>query len=309
MTMESQEIAQLREAFLRKNYNYLWLKTMLEKGKTVADYAGATLITGSSHALNGVKETAWVNAVNCSMHSQDLYYDFLCARTVMKGTAQFKRCIIIFGYYIAYQDLSLSQGMREFIVAPVYYPVFGDAHHWETPAAVDIWRDFSGMSEEAKEACEEWARQVIRGESTYYARHKRRKPFFDFQGRSWQELSKEDRDKYAKQRAQSHNSVLKYTESFYENREILKDYVHFLHLKGVMPIVVIPPFSSAYNCYVAEELKISVTEMVEAVQEEMVFVDFNQETVFDHSDFMDTDHLNERGAVKMSNILVERFGK
>lgn len=116
--MESEKNTQFYEQFLKKNYNYLWLKTMLEKGRQVSDYADATLITGSSHALNGVKETVWKNAVNCSMHSQDIYYDFLCAQTVIEGTAQFKRCFIVFGYYIAYQDLSRSQGMRDCIVSP-----------------------------------------------------------------------------------------------------------------------------------------------------------------------------------------------
>lgn len=307
--MESEKNTQFYEQFLKKNYNYLWLKTMLEKGRQVSDYADATLITGSSHALNGVKETVWKNAVNCSMHSQDIYYDFLCAQTVIEGTAQFKRCFIVFGYYIAYQDLSRSQGMRDCIVSPVYYPIFGDAHNWETPVAVDRWKDFEGISEEEMKACEKWSCQMIREESTYYSRFRRRKPFFDFGGLSWQDLTDEAQDTYASQRADSHNRILKYTDSFYENRQILKDYVHFLHVKGVMPIVVIPPFSSAYNCYVAKELKTAVTEMVGSIQEELAFVDFNKDTVFNNVDFTDTDHLNEQGAVKMSRMLAERFGR
>lgn len=309
MAIESEDNTQLCERFLIKNYDYLWLKTMLEKAKLVSDHTKATLVTGSSHALNGVKETAWTNAVNCSMHSQDLYYDFLCARTVMEGTEQFQRCFIVFGYYIAYQDLSLSQGTRDYMVSPVYYPIFGDAHHWEMPQAVDIWKDFGSISEEMREACEEWAGRMIREEATYYSRFRRRRPFFDFGGRFWQELSEEEQDRYARKRADSHNSVLKYTDSFYENRQILKDYVHFLRLKGVMPIVVIPPFSSAYNSYVAGELKMSVTEMMDAVSEELVFVDFNKDSIFENIDFMDTDHLTEQGAEKMSRILVERFGR
>lgn len=227
----------------------------------------------------------------------------------MEGTSQFQRCFIIFGYYIAYQDLSLSQGLRAQMVAPIYYPIFGDAHHWETPETVDIWKEFEGISEETREACEAWARQMIREEATYYSRFRRRRPFFDFGGLSWQELSKEEQDQYARKRADSHNSIMKHTDSFYENRQILKDYVHFLHLREVMPIVVIPPFSPVYNGYVEKELKTSVTEMVDAVPEEVAFVDFNKDSVFENTDFMDTDHLNEQGAEKMSRILAERFGR
>jgi len=41
-----------------------------------------------------------------------------------------------------------------------------------------------------------------------------------------------------------------------------------------------------------------------------IFVDFNQaQDMFDADDFMDTDHLSENGAKKVSGILAEMFGK
>lgn len=82
--------------------------------------------------------------------------------------------------------------------------------------AVDRWKDFEGISEEEMKACEKWSCQMIREESTYYSRFRRRKPFFDFGGLSWQDLTDEAQDTYASQRADSHNRILKYTDSFYE---------------------------------------------------------------------------------------------
>ncbi len=309
MGTESEEATELCMRFLRKNYNYFWLKSRLERGRRIPDYASATLITGSSHALNGIWEGAWANALNCSMHSQDIYYDFKCAKEVIQGKGRFQRCFILFGYYIAYQDLSLSKGMRDYMVSPVYYPVFGDAHHWDTPEEQDQWKDFEGISAETRRQCEAWSQQAANEESTYYGRFRRRKPFFDFGGRSWQELTEEERDNYGAQRAEGHNSVLKYEESFYENRQILKDYVHFLRLNDVKPIVVIPPFSTAYNRYVDKRLREAVTELVQGSEEGLFFADFNEESIFDNPDFTDMDHLNEQGAKKMSRILAERFGR
>lgn len=309
MGMETKEVKELFQRFLRKNYNYFWLKTRLERGKQVPDSTHATLITGSSHALNGIWENAWINALNCSMHSQDLYYDFRCAKEVIRGKAGFQRCFILFGYYIACQDLSLSKGMRDYMISPVYYPIFRDAHHWEDPETQDQWKDFEGVSEKIRRRCEAWSQQAVSEEPTYYSRFRRRKPFYDFGGRSWWELSEEEQENYGMQRAEGHNSVLKYEESFYENRQILKDYVHFLYLNDVKPVVVIPPFSSAYNRHIDERLKEAVTELVQSPEEELNFVDFNQESVFDRYDFIDMDHLNEHGAKKMSSLLVARFGK
>ena len=100
--------------FFSRNYDYLWLKTMLDQaGKS--NTQGSTLIVGSSHALNGIKEDCWSRAFNCSMHSQDIYYDFQCARRVLDSAEKgiFSRCFIVMGYYIAYQDLSLSKVSRE----------------------------------------------------------------------------------------------------------------------------------------------------------------------------------------------------
>ena len=309
MGVETEETAELYMRFLRKNYNYFWLKTRLEKGREIPDSTNATLITGSSHALNGIWENAWTNALNCSMHSQDIYYDFRCAREVVQGKARFQKCFILFGYYIAYQDLSLSKGMRDYMVSPVYYPIFGDSHNWEMPVAQDRWKDFEGISAETRENCEAWSMQRVHEESTYYARFRRRKPFFDFGGHFWWELTEEEQENFAMQRAEGHNSVLKYEESFYENRQILKDYVHFLYLNDVKSVVVIPPFSAAYNRHVDKRLKEAVMELVQSPEEKFNFIDFNEETVFDNHDFIDMDHLNEYGAKKMSSLLADKFGK
>lgn len=66
------------ENFLLRNYDCLYLRAMLDKCASAPE--GSTLIVGSSHALNGIQESAWHYAVNCSMHSQDIYYDYACAR-------------------------------------------------------------------------------------------------------------------------------------------------------------------------------------------------------------------------------------
>lgn len=44
------------------------------------------------------------------------------------------------------------------------------------------------------------------------------------------------------------------------------------------------------------------------VQEAINYVDFNPNTTFDDACFMDTDHLNERGAHIFSGMLAEMFG-
>lgn len=307
--MDSNDVMQwIVSHFLFRNYDYAWLRAMILRGGQMRG-RNNTLITGSSHALSCIREQAWENAVNCSMHSQDIYYDFLCARQIIDKGGQFEKCFIILGYYIAYQDLSLSTNMREKMISPIYYPIFKDSHHWEAPTPYDHYALIGDFSKEVKTACEEYAALILYERNTYYSDIKMRVPFYDFGGRTWQELTEEERDAYGRQRTSSHNSLLNHQTSLLENREIMKDYVNYLYQKGILPIVVITPFSRAYNRYVSKEMKEAVWEMLDAVPQEVHFVDFNDSDLFDDNDFTDTDHLNALGAAKTSGYLTQMFGR
>ena len=301
-------LSRLASQFLARNYDYLWLKTMLEKCKTVP--SGATLITGSSHALNGIQESAWRHAVNCSMHSQDLYYDYLCARQAILSAPEhrFERCFIVMGYYIAYQDLSRSKISRESVISSVYYPIFGDARHWETPIAHEPWDGFGKIPEPMKAVCEEAAAKALLECGTYYSRFRLRGTFFDLKGRTWAQTAAADRQAMGQYRAEEHNRLFQHKESFEENKGVFREFIRFLHRNGVLPVVVIPPFTPEYCRFVLPELKAGVLELVDCTREDVHFVDFNQTDLFEPADFMDTDHLSGEGAKKFSGILSEMFG-
>lgn len=298
--------------FFLQNYDYLWLKTMLQKGRTTT-VAGSTLITGSSHALNGIHEAAWKNAVNCSMHSQDIYYDFQCAREVILSAGErhvFEKCFIIMGYYIAFQDLSLSKISRETMIANIYYPILQDAHNWNEPILNDPWAPFGDVPEETKAICERKAAEKLLESGTYYTDYRPRGCYFDLNGRSWSQISEEERIELSGYRANDHNRLFQYRETLEENKMILQEFVQFLYSHGVTPIVVIPPFTKWYNRSVFKELKEGVLELLDSVPEDIHYVDFNEAgDIFEPADFMDTDHLSAGGAKKMSAILAEMFGR
>lgn len=323
MERNSQDIfGELASHLLSRNYDYFWLRTMLEQA-AAAKAADSTLITGSSHALNAIRESCWNSAFNCSMHSQDLYYDFQCARRVLgvnalHGGGVFSRCFIIMGYYIAWQDLSRSKVSRETMITNVYYPIFGDARHWESPTRRDLWDWLeinipAGKSltpQKLKSACEQAAVQKILEYGTYYSPIRPRGSYFDLDGRTWAQISPEERLALGKIRAEGHNKIFRHKESFAENKQILREFVRFLYDHGVQPIVVITPFTPEYNQFVLPQLRAGVEELLESVPEDIDYVDFNQiEGIFEPTDFMDTDHLNETGAEKVSILLADTFGK
>lgn len=78
---------------------------------------------------------------------------------------------------------------------------------------------------------------------------------------------------------------------------------------GVLPVVVITPFSPEYNRFVLPEMKHGVLELLDAVPQDVHYVDFNQALdLFGPEDYMDTDHLSASGAKKVSSILADMFG-
>lgn len=303
-------LSQLATQFFWRNYDYLWLRTTLERAANVKA-SGATLITGSSHALNSIKESCWSNAFNCSMHSQDIYYDFQCARRVLERTekGRFSRCFIIMGYYIAYQDLSRSKVSRETVISNIYYPIFQDAHNWESPSRKDLWNGLGDIPEPVKVLCEQAAANKLLEYGTYYSEIRPRGTLFDLKGRTWAQVPPQERAAMGAARAADHNKIFQHKDSLEENKQILTEFVQFLYQQNVQPIVVITPFSPEYNRFVLPEMKAGVLELVDAVPQDVHYVDFNQALeLFGPEDFMDTDHLSAAGAEKVSSILVDMFG-
>lgn len=299
----------LAEMFLKQNYNYVWLKSMLCKATKVKG-PNAVLITGSSYGVNGIIGQSWNQAVNCSVSSQDLYYDFLCAREAVSfgKKGRFSKCFIIGAYYTAYHDLSLGKQERELMISNVYYPIFGDSHNWNDVYQKNLWSELGTISKEDKFFCEQIAIEKMIERSDFFSFGKQRGgTVFNLNGRNWWDISAEERQIYGKIRAEGHNKLSQNKTAIVENKKILNEYVHFLHINGITPVFVVAPFTAEYNRYISEEMKESLFELIANVSENIHFIDFNQFLCFTPHDFVDTDHLSESGAEKFSRLLVNLF--
>lgn len=125
--------------------------------------------------------------------------------------------------------------------------------------------------------------------------------------RLWNLYDEEEKELMGQARAAQHRKLIKYTSAYNENKEIFKDYIHYLSLKNIEPIVVVMPFVKQYVKNLDSMQKEMFMELLNVLVEDIQYVDFNDADCFDDSDFMDTDHLNERGAIKVSTILMNMF--
>lgn len=297
--------------YMDQNYDYIYLKAVFERG-IAAKKNNATLITGSSHSMCGIDINMMRNTMNCSMHSQDLYYDFKCAREILdKNSAPFKRCFIVMGYYVAGQDLSKGVRAGNAIIEKVYYPLFRDVRNCLEFNKYDP-RDGFELKEGYAEKIENMVLERMHREKNYFNFYKKRVPYLPhrlkgFRYCEWNLHTEEEKEILGSARADEHHRFINYKETFHENKEIFSDYVHYLTINDIEPIVVVMPFVKQYTRLLKNEQKEMFFELLNSAKEDVQLVDFNDATCFEDCDFMDTDHVNENGARKVSMILMNMF--
>ena len=302
-------MSNIAEEFMKQNFYYTYLKGRLEKGQEQLFKEG-TLIVGSSHGLCGIQESVWPEAINCSMHSQDIFYDCLCIKRVLDGKSletTYKKCFLIMGYYMPFQDLSLSKRARTEMISRTYYPIFRDAHNWEDVEEYNHWNFNSSLPENMKEIYEKEAVNISKQLPFYSEKTMARKSLYDFGGRSWKELSNDEKKRFGSERAKVHNLIEEHKESYSENLELLVDMVDYLRSKKIQMTTVVAPYTREYCKNISYTMRDSFFNMMEQAKVPTV-IDFNDEKYrdrFEDSCFMDMDHLNEKGSMIFSKLLAE----
>lgn len=297
--------------YMDKNYDYAYLRSTFERGINIKG-SNANLVTGSSHSMCAIDVRIMKNTINCSMHSQDLYYDFKCAKEILeKNPYSFKRCFIVMGYYVASQDLSKGVRAGNEIIEKVYYPLFGDVRNCIEFNKYNP-RDGFELEEGYAEKIEKMVIERLNMVENYFNVYKKRVPYLPralqgFRYCEWNLHTEEEKAILGRARADEHHKFVNYKETFYENKEIFRDYIHYLSIKDIEPIVVVMPFTNQFAKYIENEQKQMFYELLDCAYEDVQFIDFNEATCFDDNDFMDADHVNESGARKISTILADMF--
>ncbi len=293
--------------FLYANYDYIWFKSRFEKIKNVD--GAVNLITGSSHSLCGLKASEMSETINISMHSQDLFYDFASARksvNLLKNSAHINTCFIVLGYYIAFQDLGKSPYGRS-VIKTVWYPTLHELRHYSDFSDNDLLeiRDYCNQLKSYAHT-ENVALQILAEKDDYFNSLKPRKT--NRVPKIWELLSEEERLAYAKARAEEHNRLEAHVNSYEDNCIIINNYIRFLITEDIKPVIVITPFPKEYYQFLSKSMIKSCFDLVEQIPYPVEYIDLNDyQDTFEISDFIDTDHMSEQGAIKLSHILNQEF--
>lgn len=289
-----------------ENYDYYYLKNSLKKAKQSDNEA---IVVGSSYALFGFEESMLdIKCVNLALASQDFYYACLIGKNVIGKNNNIKKIFIGTGYYTFYNDLSLTEGYELTRITNVYYPIFGDVHNCkELPQSetTPMWEDDIFDIEKIVNS---FCKNFYEVSNNQYFTPKRSRfnskvELRPTENLSWFELDDDFQEICAYERAISHNKSIRYLASYKENLNILNSFVSFCNERNVEIYMIAFPSTRFYKKYLLKEFKDSYISALKSINGDIKFIDLNEIDIFTDEDFVDMDHLDVSGAIKVSEYI------
>lgn len=295
-----------QEMKCKRDYYYLMM-TMNKARNPLID----TVITGSSYGLLGIDENMLTHEVNTSLPSQDLYYSLKAVYKLWEDNPNIKNVVLCCGYYIYHWDLSMVRNSTEQQrISMVYEPIFHDTHN-----AVLLPPNSSVLPKSHIFDIQKCVEATIRAESTktYYCSENPRSLWalrlWQDPSKDWIQLSEEERRDAGKKRAIQHNGNTKYVNTLRENTILFHKFISFCTQKKIQVLMVVTPGSKYYCKYLDPVFKEAYYDVLNGTEGTIHLLDLYTDESFGEEDFLDTDHLNDSGAKKMTTMILETLRK
>lgn len=295
-----------REIDCKRNYYYL-LNAISKARLPFID----TVITGSSYGLHGIDENMLTHEVNTSLPSQDLYYSLKTVYKLWKDNPNIKNVVLCYGYYIFYSDLSMAQNsLEQQRISIVYEPIFNDVHN-----AVLLPPNPSVLPQSRIFDVQKCADAFIGAESVkpYFGKNNPRSQYavrlWQDSSKDWAQLNEEEKEEAGKNRAIRHNGSIKHVNTLRENIILFREFVTFCMQKQIQMLMVVTPASKYYGMYLDPLYKETYYDVLNEMEGTINLLDLFTDESFYDEDFLDMDHLNAKGAKKMTYMILETLRK
>lgn len=287
------------------NYDFYHLKCSLKKAlKPEIE----SIVVGSSYALFGIDESLLSTpCVNLALPSQDIYYACLIGRNTISQNRNIKKIFIGTGYYSFHSDLSRCK--NELIrLTKVYYPILGDKHNCTVLPRSDEPDLYEHEIFDMKQIFDIFYNKFFdEFNGSYFTdsidRFLLKTAFRGAWNTKWFELDDVLKEESAQIRTIAHNKVIKYIDSYKENIETLNSFVCFCNRRNVIVYLISFPSTIFYQRYLLKEYKESYMLALNSISGQIKFIDFNDLDMFEDKDFVDMDHLDKSGAIKVSEYI------
>ena len=276
-------------------------------------------IAGSSYAMVGLLESAMPRpAVNAAVNAQDPYYSLLCAKKAIALRPEIDTILLPLAYYFFFSDLADHPSDYSLsILSFVDIPVFQDRHGYagdlkvrsmgELPnPVIDAMCERTELQKQGEDLMAEKLSRLPYFNDTY-----KKRPPGGMLSYCFQEKTDEQNQKVGAIRAYSHNQNYHMGHGR-KNLALLDEFLTQMDREKRRVILFVPPVTDFYRDAVSREMQDSYYQLVLPLVKQhpsCVFVDLFDSPQFDRSDFQDYDHLNQKGAEKLSKLLAKYCGQ
>ncbi len=282
-------LAFLENQFTGCLYEKSLVLSSIKSSKNISDYK--VLVTGLSYAYFGTElgSYGWP-AVNLAGVSQDLYYDYLMANTVLSfPQTDFRFAVIGLAPYSFHSNLSV--GAENYRVLS-YVLALKDAHDFPADAEM-LWDLFQPKFD-----------QSVIGIESYLESN--RIDLNDPIGvRKQMDFKMGDRERLKGRKRAETWKTKRFPNTKKENLKIFQDYIEMCLEHHVTPVCVVFPVTDIYRRFFSRQILEEFYQIMDDMQQkyDVKFLNLFANEEFTYDDFHDVDHLNRTGAGKCSMII------
>lgn len=270
-----------------------------------------TLLVGSSYGLYGIDSHIMEHTVNCSLPSQDLYYNAKTINEVCNNNTNIKKVVIICGYYFFFSDLSRTENEMEIQrIANVYYPYYGDLHNCVLlPSRRNIL--FQSELFDLEKISERYVSAYY--EEGYFHEGRSREAqalkYWKDENKRWEQITEQEKEAAGKRRADEHNHQINRENTYEQNKMVFKNMLEDCNLKDIKVVFVVTPATKHYRKNFNPHFKEIFYKTLDECNTPIHLLDLFDSPLFENADFNDMDHLNDNGAVKFTTQLLDLLNK
>lgn len=286
---------------ISRNYDLYYMQNVLDFAE---NNRIDNVFIGNSYMLHGIENDFFPYSVNTALPSQDMYYSMKIIREILRS-GKIKNIIFGMCYYFLFCNLALNDFPELDRVSTVYYPLFKDYHN----AVLLGTRPEVSLKSEVLDIDGIYAglRRDI-GIQYFHPERSReccRMKLWSDESKKWPELDEEQKRQIVAERLKMHNRLLKYAASFKENVQLFEALTDLCRSEGIRLSIVVPPATKYYTELLDERFKELMYGAINRLGLQDKVLDLFTDKRFSDADFVDTDHLNDDGARKFSQIVSE----
>ena len=300
-----QTLFETSKTLYKCDYDFNYLKNELESSE---NHDVKTIIVGNGYARAGIdKDMLSAKSANLSLSSQDLHHSFAIAKMAIERNPNINKCVIGLGYYSMYYNLNKLKTEESLsVIKEIYEPILnlstdrkGDRLSLEdyitNPAILEIF-DLNELTTYLNSI-----NYLLN--PNYFNSEWTRKKNSVLKEHDFDTLHPDDKFSVGIWRATQHNHII--DEFSRDNKDLLLDFLSYLESKGVHAILTVFPTTNYYKRFLDDKYEKCFENTLSKLNNKVKFkvIDFNKGYDFEDSDFIDVDHLNERGCIKLTSYL------